>query len=63
MRDELRAVWLIGAISGHVLRAKLPMSPMTRIWHKSRSLQQWRELRSIFRRHGIEIPLPSTTNK
>jgi hypothetical protein len=63
MRDELRAVWLIICISAHVLRAKFPMQPMSRIYHKSRSLAQWRELRAIFRRHGIKMPMPPTTNK
>jgi hypothetical protein len=56
MRSELRALWLVGCITAHVARSALPMSPMTFIWHKSHGLRCWRELREIYREHGLELP-------
>jgi hypothetical protein len=57
-RPTLRALWLMGCISVHILRRLLPMRPMTYVWHRSRGLRCWRELREIYRRHGIELRVP-----
>jgi hypothetical protein len=46
----------MSCIAAHILRAQLPMRPMTRIWHHSRGLARWRELRALFHQHGVPWP-------
>jgi hypothetical protein len=58
MRAFVRALWLMACISAHIARAQFPMRPMTRIYHKSRSLRHWHELRKLFRQEGIDLPFP-----
>jgi hypothetical protein len=56
LRAFMRVLWLMTCITAHILRAQLPMHPITRIWHRSRGLVRWRELRALYRQHGVELP-------
>jgi hypothetical protein len=55
VRAFARALWLMACISAHILRAYFPMRPMAYIWHRSRGLACWRELRELFDREGINL--------
>jgi hypothetical protein len=54
----MRALWLMACISAHVVRAQFPMRPMMRVWHRSRGLRCWRELRELFHQEGIDLEEP-----
>jgi hypothetical protein len=58
MRNICWALWLLGCIWAHIMRAWFPMSSLALVWHRHRSLACWRELRELFRREGIDLELP-----